>query len=124
MTNYAAYFLPGLTAMIENTFPPGAITGLVNLNETPSHPRLTREAADLMPLTSEALTEQHLFDATQTLATQHGKELQRTATGYRVSWLGTTRHCIDLHDAADFVRSAHKTRANTNRRPHGQGEPT
>jgi hypothetical protein len=77
-----------------------------------------------MSLTSEALTEQHLFDATQTLATKHDKELQRTATGYRVLWLGTTRHCIDLHDVADFVRSANKTRTNTNGRPLGQGEPT
>jgi len=108
----------GLTAMIKK-FTPGSC--LVNLNESPSRPRLTREAAEQMPLTSEALIEQSLFDAAQTLATQHGQALTRTANGYRVSGHGTTRHYIDLHDAADFVRSSHKTTANS-KSPTGQGE--
>lgn len=82
---------------------------------------LPHDLRDSEPLASEALTEQSLFDAAQYLAAQHGKELKRTATGYRVSWPGFTRHCIDLHDAADFVRGAHKTTTTDSNRPHGQG---
>lgn len=104
--------------MTENTFTPGASP--VHLNETPARPRLTREAAEQMPLTSEALIEKSMFDAAQTLATQHGKALTRTANGYRVSGHGTTRHYIDLHDAAEFVRSSHKT--TNSKSPTGQGE--
>lgn len=63
-----------------------------------------------------------MFDAAQYLAAQHGKELKRTTTGYRVSWPGFTRHCVELQDAADFVRSAHKTTTTDSKRPHGQGE--
>ena len=101
------------------THRPTTISRLVNLNESTRRPRLTREAAELMPLTGEALDEQHHFDAARELATQHGKALTRTATGYRVSWQGTTRHCIDLHDAADFVRSAQPATTRHNR-PTGQ----
>jgi hypothetical protein len=96
------------------TNPATAISGLVHLNESPSRPRLTREAAELMPLTSAALDEQHQFDAAQGLASQHGQELARTATGYRVSCQSTSRHRIDLQDASDFLSSEHKATSKYN----------
>lgn len=113
--------------MTENTFTPGAAhRGMREIHDTPTTKRFNTRAdahrlAEQMPLTSEALIEQSLFDAAQTLATQHGKALTRTTNGYRVSGHGTTRHYIDLHDAAEFVRSSHKTTTNS-KSPTGQGE--
>lgn len=87
--------------MTEKTHTPGA-TGQRFASVWDALPRDLRDTA---PPPGEALMEQSLFDAAQELAAKRGKALKRTATGYRLSWPGVTRHFIDLYDVADFVNS-------------------